>query len=135
MPEDPKQDPGETAVPQKASGKPAAATAGNRKPSSSSGTPAKRKKTVQLGDFKLLKKLGQGGMGEVYLANQVSLANQVNLANQDNLDNQGNLDSQGNLDKPEAVGDQLEEHTDPDAPKDGRRLPSSLPTPFWSRCW
>lgn len=79
MPEDPKQDPGETAVPQKASGKPAAATAGNRKPSSSSGTPAKRKKTVQLGDFKLLKKLGQGGMGEVYLANQVSLDRQVAL--------------------------------------------------------
>ena len=31
------------------------------------------KKTVQLGDFELLKKLGQGGMGTVYLGHQISL--------------------------------------------------------------
>ena len=32
-----------------------------------------KKKTSQLGDFKLLKKLGQGGMGSVYKAHQISL--------------------------------------------------------------
>ena len=36
-----------------------------------------RKKSTQLGDFKLLRKLGQGGMGEVYLANQCSLDRKV----------------------------------------------------------
>jgi serine/threonine protein kinase len=70
----------ETVVPQQPADKPAATTdESKKKRSSSSGAakPAKKKKTVQLGDFKLLKKLGQGGMGEVYLANQVSLDRQV----------------------------------------------------------
>jgi eukaryotic-like serine/threonine-protein kinase len=72
MPENSKQSAGqgETAVPKDAS---SGSTSGEQK----SGT--KKKKTVQLGDFKLKKKLGQGGMGEVYLANQVSLDRLVAL--------------------------------------------------------
>ena len=38
-----------------------------------------KKKVTQLGDFKILKKLGKGGMGEVYLAIQVSLDRKVAL--------------------------------------------------------
>ena len=41
--------------------------------------PSKKKKATQLGDFKLKKKLGQGGMGTVYLAKQVSLDRVVAL--------------------------------------------------------
>ena len=39
--------------------------------------PKKSQKTRQLGDFKLIKKLGQGGMGEVFLATQMSLDRHV----------------------------------------------------------
>ncbi|MCA9080753.1 MAG: serine/threonine protein kinase [Planctomycetaceae bacterium] len=38
-----------------------------------SGNPSGDKKTVTLGDFELRKKLGQGGMGTVYLGHQISL--------------------------------------------------------------
>lgn len=40
---------------------------------SASSSDAAAKKTTQLGDFVLKKKLGQGGMGTVYLAHQISL--------------------------------------------------------------
>lgn len=39
----------------------------------------KKSKVTQLGDFKLKRKLGKGGMGEVYLAHQVSLDRPVAL--------------------------------------------------------
>lgn len=81
-PESAKQNLKETAVPEQPTSK-TAATTDNTGQNASSGKsakqPAKKKKTVQLGDFKLLKKLGQGGMGEVYLASQVSLDRQVAL--------------------------------------------------------
>ncbi|QDU81124.1 Serine/threonine-protein kinase PknB [Polystyrenella longa] len=38
-----------------------------------SNTPSSGKKATQLGDFRLRKRLGKGGMGEVFLAQQVSL--------------------------------------------------------------
>lgn len=63
---------GETKVPTDAS----ASSKSAEKDSKSSDS---KKKAVQLGDFKLKKKLGQGGMGEVYLANQVSLDRLVAL--------------------------------------------------------
>ncbi len=51
-----------------------------QKPAASSAKPASGKKKVsQLGDFKILKKLGQGGMGTVYLATQISLDRKVAL--------------------------------------------------------
>ncbi|MFT4557205.1 MAG: serine/threonine protein kinase [Planctomycetaceae bacterium] len=84
MPDKPQQtkpDLGETVVPDQPTDKPVATTDGTKNPSPSkdAAKPAKKNKTVQLGDFKLLKKLGQGGMGEVYLANQLSLDRQVAL--------------------------------------------------------
>lgn len=47
--------------------------------SGSEKTGQKKKKVSQLGDFKLQKKLGQGGMGVVYLARQISLDRTVAL--------------------------------------------------------
>ena len=41
--------------------------------------PGEPKKVSQIGDFKLIKKLGQGGMGTVFLATQVSLDRKVAL--------------------------------------------------------
>lgn len=43
------------------------------KPEKSAAGPQKKKSVKQLGDFELKKKLGKGGMGEVFLARQVSL--------------------------------------------------------------
>lgn len=45
----------------------------NAPSSSENPKPAPKKKSTQLGDFKLKKRLGKGGMGEVFLAQQVSL--------------------------------------------------------------
>ena len=42
-------------------------------------TEAKQKKTVRLGDYQLIKKLGQGSMGEVFLDRQVSLDRTVTV--------------------------------------------------------
>ena len=42
-------------------------------------TSGSKKKVSQIGDFKVLKKIGQGGMGEVFLAKQVSLDRTVAL--------------------------------------------------------
>lgn len=47
--------------------------------SSAEKSPAKKSKASHLGDFKLLKKLGEGGMGEVYLAHQSGLDRKVAL--------------------------------------------------------
>lgn len=48
-------------------------------PSKAKRDPGGKKSISQLGDFKLVRKLGQGGMGTVYLANQVSLDRPVAL--------------------------------------------------------
>src|SRR5437870_9085543 len=50
--------------------------------SSASGTPAANMADLTgrtLGDFQILRRLGQGGMGQVYLAEQVSLKRKVAL--------------------------------------------------------
>jgi len=67
---------GETVVPDGAKAKPAT-DAGSQ--DASRAAPKKKKKVVRLGDFQLTKKLGQGGMGEVYLATQISLDRKVAL--------------------------------------------------------
>jgi serine/threonine protein kinase len=67
---------GETAVPSGAKAKPAAPEGGSK---DAPGAAPKKKKVVRLGDFQLKKKLGQGGMGEVYLATQISLDRKVAL--------------------------------------------------------
>ncbi len=68
---------GETAVPDGAKAKAAAPEGGSK--DAPGATPKKKKKVVRLGDFQLTKKLGQGGMGEVYLATQISLDRKVAL--------------------------------------------------------
>ena len=69
---------GETLVPSKAKSGETSKGGDALAPKKDDAKPEK-KKEVQLGDFKLLKKLGQGGMGEVFLANQVSLDRNVAL--------------------------------------------------------
>lgn len=64
----------ETAVPNATAGKVSAADRGARP-----GTDGRKKKVVRLGDFQLVRKLGQGGMGEVFLARQISLDRLVAL--------------------------------------------------------
>ncbi|MDG2389428.1 MAG: serine/threonine-protein kinase [Planctomycetaceae bacterium] len=56
-----------------------AAQRGGQATPASSGASEKPRTVKQLGDFKIIRKLGQGGMGEVYLAHQISLDRQVAL--------------------------------------------------------
>jgi serine/threonine-protein kinase len=59
--------------------KQAAAPAAKAKETEADHDKSGAKKVSQLGDFLIIKKLGQGGMGTVYLAKQVSLDRQVAL--------------------------------------------------------
>jgi eukaryotic-like serine/threonine-protein kinase len=52
---------------------------GSAKETTADGEAKKPKKVSQVGDFKIEKKLGQGGMGTVFLATQVSLDRKVAL--------------------------------------------------------
>ncbi|MBI1313509.1 protein kinase [bacterium] len=80
---------GETAVPERGSvrrgraegdsGDGTSAEGSAVRSGTSAGAEQKKKKVVRLGDFQLVKKLGQGGMGEVYLARQISLDRLVAL--------------------------------------------------------
>ena len=54
-------------------------TSARKEPSSTSQESSGKSKASELGDFKLLKKLGEGGMGEVYLAHQQGLDRMVAL--------------------------------------------------------
>jgi eukaryotic-like serine/threonine-protein kinase len=72
---------GATVVPSESVNKPpstaGAAKAGTAKPAASK--PAEESIPERLGNFKILKKLGQGGMGAVYLAHQENLDRKVAL--------------------------------------------------------
>ena len=50
-----------------------------KKPSSSKKAKSGKKSVTKVGDFELKKRLGKGGMGEVFLAHQVSLDRMVAL--------------------------------------------------------
>jgi serine/threonine-protein kinase len=56
-----------------------AAQRGGQPTPAKSGSSEKPRKVKRLGDFEVSKKLGQGGMGEVYLAHQISLDRPVAL--------------------------------------------------------
>jgi serine/threonine protein kinase len=72
--------PGSSKEPKAAAPPPrAGVSSSSSKPAATDAEAKKSKKITQLGDFKLEKKLGQGGMGTVYLATQTSLDRKVAL--------------------------------------------------------